>query len=297
MKQSLLNFVKVIFLLLAMLAVGSLFSGVAFAAPVPVFVSIAPEKWLVEQVGGSLVQCRVLVDRGREPHDFEPTPRQIAALYRARVYFTVGMEFEQQLIKRISGSRAGVRIVDVTTGVDRIPMKGMVGHDHRAGLDPHVWLAPANLKIMAAAMARTLSKLDPEHGDQYTRNLAELDGRLERLDSEIRRMLLPWQGATFFVYHPAFGYFAHAYGLRQEAVEVAGKSPSPRQLAGLIDRAKKEKVRVIFVQPGFAAKSAAAVARAIGGRVVPLDPLAEDVAANLKTMAREIKAALGNRRN
>jgi zinc transport system substrate-binding protein len=271
-----------------------LFCLPAAAAPVPVFVSIAPQKWLVEQVGGDLVTCRVLVDRGREPHDFAPTPKQIRALFRSRVYFTMGMAFEQQIIDRIGNSGAGVWLVDVTTGITRIPMTGMEGgHGDRAGFDPHVWLDPANLKIMAAAMARVLGQVDMEHARQYRENLARLNTRLDRLDSDIRQMLRPYKGATFFVFHPAFGYFAHAYGLRQQAVEVAGKSPSPRQLAGLIARARKDHVRVIFVQPQFDRKSADAVARAIGGSVVPLDPLAEDVAAGLRRMAEQISAALG----
>jgi zinc transport system substrate-binding protein len=267
----------------------------AAAAPVPVFVSIAPEKWLVEQVGGDLVDVQVLVDKGREPHNFEPSPKQISRLFRSRLYFAMGLEFEQQIVDRIGRSDVNVWIVDVTVGISRIPMAGQVAGNGQSGRDPHVWLDPANLKIMAASMARILGQADFSHRAKYRQNLARLVDRLDRLDTAIREKLEPYRGSTFFVFHPAFGYFAHAYGLKQQAVEAAGKAPTPRQLSSLISRAKKEHVKVIFVQPGFDRKSSEVIAGAIDGRVVPLDPLAEDVAANLELMAEQIQAALDGR--
>ena len=95
-----------------------------------------------------------------------------------------------------------------------------------------------------------------------------------------------------WLFHPAFGYFAQAYGLEQQAVEVAGKTPTPRQLTGLIRKAKADGVTLIFVQPQFDQRSAAVVAKAIGGAVVPMDPLAKDVLANLKTMATKVEKAM-----
>jgi zinc transport system substrate-binding protein len=97
------------------------------------------------------------------------------------------------------------------------------------------------------------------------------------------------------VYHPAFGYFADAYGLKQVPVEVEGKEPSARQLAAFIERAKAAGAKVIFVQPQFSTKSAEAVARSIGGAVVPMDPLATDYLANLERTAEKTAEALGHK--
>ena len=94
-----------------------------------------------------------------------------------------------------------------------------------------------------------------------------------------------------YVFHPSYGYFADAYGLRQIAVEMGGKEPGARQLARLIHRAKEDGVRVIFVQPQFSKSSARTIAEAIGGAVVPLDPLARDYLENLERMARDIEKA------
>ncbi len=95
-----------------------------------------------------------------------------------------------------------------------------------------------------------------------------------------------------YVFHPAFGYFADAYGLIQVPIEIEGKEPGARQLSKLIDRAKKDRVKVIFVQPQFSARSAEAVAKAIGGVVVPIDDLGRDYLANLESIAAAIERGL-----
>ncbi len=273
------------------------------AAPLQVFVSIPPQKWLADQVGGDLVVTHVLVDRGQEPHNFAPTPKQITALYRSQIYFTVDMEFEREIIRRMQQSGTSVQLVDVTASIRKISITGQenganeargASENRHAGLDPHVWLAPENLKIMATAMAAAMAAIDPSNRSIYEHNAEAVTAMLDQLEQSIRQALAPCRGATFFVFHPAFGYFARAFGLQQEAVEVAGKAPTPRQLRSLIARAKADEVKVVFVQPQFDPRSARAVARAIGGEVVPMDPLAEDVVGNLKIMADKIQSALNH---
>ena len=125
--------------------------------------------------------------------------------------------------------------------------------------------------------------------DELEAKFAELTG----LDTEIREKLLPFKGSRFCVFHPSFGYFAEAYGLTQIPVELDGKSPSPRQLVALIEQAKGDGVKVVFVQKQFPAESARAIADAIGGTVAQLDPLAEDSVANLRLITESIVQALG----
>jgi zinc transport system substrate-binding protein len=194
-----------------------------------------------------------------------------------------------------------VRIVDTAAGIKKIPMTEHEehehhGHDHeRGGLDPHVWLDPQNLQKMAAVMAAALAEADPANAAAYQANLQAVSSGLDALHEEISRKLAPFKGQSFLVFHPAFGYFAHAYGLRQEAVEIEGKSPAPKQLYELIAEARRDKVRVIFVQPQFDRKNAETIARAIGGKVAALDPLAENVPDNLRLMAEQISSALGGK--
>ncbi|MDU9047770.1 MAG: zinc ABC transporter substrate-binding protein [Candidatus Electrothrix sp. Rat3] len=272
-------------------------------APLPVFVSIGPQKWIVEQLGGNLVETRVLLDKGQEPHSYQPTPEKITSLFRSSLYFTVGMQFEQEIAQKISNkesSNSGPQFIDVTTGIKRIPL---VAHHHKKEghekvkqdqkhADPHLWLDPRNVEKIASAMTKALATADPKHVAAYQQNLQALKKRLTLLHQELRQQLAPLRGATFFVFHPAFGYFAHAYDLHQEAVEIEGKAPSPKQLYALVRQAKADKVKVLFVQPQFDRKNAQTVAQAIKGRLVELDPLAENIEQNLRQMAKAIQTAL-----
>jgi len=279
---------------------------VAFAAPMEVFVSISPQKWVSDHVGGSLVVTHVLVGKGQDPHTYEPTPRQIAALSRAKMYFTLDLEFEEQIIPRLEKTVPTLHMIDTADAIPKIAMTAhehdKPGHDehvhaddkrhHEEGMDPHVWLSPLNLKIMAAKMAKAMITHDPANRSNYEKNLLDVNQILDRLHQQITQELAPHHGASFYVFHPAFGYFAQAYHLQQQAIETGGKSPSPKQLSALITQAKANKARIIFVQPQFDPKSAQTIANGIGGEVVPLDPLAEDVVSNLEIMATKIESAL-----
>ena len=276
-------------------------TSTVMAAPLEVAVSIPPQKWLSDQIGGDHVRTIVLVARGQDPHTFEPTPRQIAGVSRSKLYFTIGMEFEQQITQKLDAAVAGLTLIDTTTSIDKIAISdhgqgSEAGHGDRqhGGVDPHVWLSPPNLIRMAEIMARAMSAADPDHAAGYRDNLNQTVATLQQLHHQLSLELAPFKGASFYVFHPSFGYFAREYGLHQEAVEISGKSPTPKQLSALIARARQDRVRIIFAQPQFDSRSAAAVARAIDGVVEPLDPLAEDVAANLRTMAARIATALSH---
>lgn len=252
-----------------------------------VFVSLLPQKYLVQRIADDHVDVRVLVPPGREPHTFEPTPKQMNQLSRARAFFTAGVPFEATLLPKLR-SAGQLRIVDTTEGIARIPSTD----EDEAGLDPHTWMSPRLAKVQARNICAALVELDPAHGTDYERNRRQVDADLDALDARIAEALAPLRGRTFFTFHPAFGYLARDYGLKQEAVEVGGKTPGPRQVKELIDRARREGVRVIFVEPQFSQQAAKAIAQQIGGVVVSIDPLAEDYIANLEAVARRIRDAL-----
>jgi len=261
-------------------------------------VSIQPQAYLVSQIAGDRVTVEVLVPPGESPETFSPSPQQLARLSGAAIYFRVGMPFEEQLVPRLR-TMQHLRIIDTSSGIHKRQMteaEAAADHDegeaHAAGLpDPHTWLSPVLAAQHAANIAAALTELDPAGKAVYADNLARLDGQLKEVDQQLREALAPLKGQNLFVFHPAYGYFADAYGLRQVAVEIGGHEPSARQIAHLIDTAKAAHARVIFVQPQFSQRSAKAIASAIGGVVAPLDPLAYDYIANLRAMAEAIKQA------
>ncbi len=266
----------------------------ATGSPVDVFVSIPPQRWLCRQLTEGLVTVHLLVGEGQEPHAFEPTPRQIQALSRSVIFFTAGLEFEYEITRRLKSGSPHLRIVDTSKNIVKIPMEE-AAHEH--GVlevpDPHVWLSPPNLKSMAEVMLTSLVRVQPENEQFYRDNFQRLCRRLDALDDSVLQELSPYRGASFFVFHPAFGYFAHHYNLRQVAVETGGKSPTPRQLFALIRKARADGVKVVFVQPQFDPSSAESIAHAIDGKVVPLDPLAENSVESIRIMAEKIVSALG----
>ncbi|OGQ87394.1 MAG: hypothetical protein A2512_01505 [Deltaproteobacteria bacterium RIFOXYD12_FULL_56_24] len=282
---------------------GTCWAASAFAAPAApaktrIFVTVPPQAYLAERIGGEAVEVHTLVGKGQDPHTFEPTPRQAAALAGASLFFTVDLPFEKQLAAKIAAGNRKLLIVDSTRGIVRLPTaepphETHAKEDHNDNeADLHLWLAPDNLRIMAANMAAALITAMPEHKEALHKNLAALQSEISVLNKRLTTTLAPHRGKTFYVFHPAFAYFAQAYGLKQKAVEISGKSPTPRQLSALIRQAREDKVRTIFVQPQFDRKSAATVAQAINGTVAPLDSLDREVLHNLAVIAAAIDQTL-----
>lgn len=268
-------------------------TGAVRAAPLAVTVSVLPQKRFVEKVGKEHVAVQVLVGPGRSPATYEPSPRQMAHLSRSRVYFRIGVPFEDVWLKRIQAANPQLRVVDTRQGVQLRHLEAH-GHDHPAsGMpDPHVWTSPPLVKRMIATIRDALTALDPTHGADYQANYLSFANELEVLDADIRHILEPVQRRRFMVFHPSWGYFADAYGLQQVAIEVEGKDPGARSLTRIIEQARREGVGAVFVQSQFSRRTAETVARALDARVVAVDPLAEDYAENLRRVARALAEAL-----
>ena len=277
--------------------------GSSPAAATTVFVSILPQAYFVQRVGGQHVNVEVLVGPGQSPASYEPTPDQMSALAKARVLFRIGVPFEQTLLPKVQRAFERLEICDTRQGItlrhmeaplhDHQDQQRQANHDHSAaGDDPHIWLSPKLVKTQARTICAALCRLDPPHADDYRQNLAAFHADLDALDRRIAEALAPVKGKELFVFHPSYGYFADAYGLKQVPVEIEGKQPVAKDIADLIRRARQAGVKVIFVQPQFSTSSAEVIARGIGGVVVPLDPLAHDYIENLESMARQVSQAL-----
>ena len=264
-----------------------------------VFVSIAPQKYFVHQIGQERVDVQVMVQPGASPATYEPKPRQMAALSKTPIYFAIGVPFEKNWLKKFAAANPNMRVVHKDHGIQKIPMSA---HRHEAGQgpekdhygepDPHIWLTPALVMIQARTIRDALQEIDPAHRSVYETNYKAFTSTLAALDAELRNMFADKQGLQFMVFHPSWGYFADTYGLKQVAVEIEGKNPKPAQLKELIEHAKEKGIKIIFVQPQFSSKSAKLVAREIGGQVAVADPLAQDWSANLRAVVREFKGAL-----
>ena len=249
--------------------------GAAWAGPVKITVSILPQVWFVENIGGDLVEVSVLVGTGHSPATYEPTPKQMAVLEHADLFWAAGVPFEAGLVPRIRAMPHAPLIAGPEPG----------DHDHHHDMDPHIWLDPAQAQAMADTISRHLQVLAPKHAGAISERHQVLSDQLTDLDDRIRSILAAFEGRGFIVFHPAFGHFAAAYGLVQVPVEAGGHEPGPRHLAEVIDRAREAGSKSVIVQPQFSRKSAETVAAAIEAEIVVLDPLAADYPANLLKIA------------
>lgn len=260
-----------------------------------VFVSVLPQQTFVERIGGERVRVRTLVQPGQSPHAYEPRPRQVAELAQADLYLRTGVSFEDAWLPRIRAADPRLRVIDLREGLPLLSLADRDhDHDHEHPVDapdPHVWTSPPLVKAMSVAIRDALTDLDPAGRETYVANQAAFAGELDALDAELRALLADLPSRRFMVHHPAWGYFAHSYDLTQVAIEREGKEPGARALTALIDQARREGVRLILVQPQMNPKSAEQVARAIGGEVAVVDPLAPDYAATLRRLARLLAGA------
>jgi len=252
-----------------------------------VVTSVLPQQYVVDRLAEDLVRTEVMIPPGASPTTYEPGIAQVRQLDRATLYIKVGhpaFPFEAAWLDKLLAEAAKVTVVD-----------GSAGIGIREG-DPHYWLAPRHFESMAIHVADELEAVLPGmHRPAMRRRLASLRAEVEALDDEIRTLLSDIERRTFVVFHPAWGYFAEAYGLEQIAVEHEHKEPGPHQLAAFLRRARVDEVRVVFVQPQFARDSAEVLARELGARVEVLDPLAYDWPANLRRAGRALADELGAR--
>lgn len=274
-------------------------------SPINVHVSILPQKYFVERIGKDRVNVDILVKPGKSPSTYSPSPDQIKKLMVSDVYFRIGVPFENGILPQLE-SIAKVKIVDTREGIELRQMEEEESQDHHKdaghhddkeehhhlGNDPHIWMSPVTVKIQAHTIFQTLSRMDPDGQEKYKTNYDRFVKDLDDLDNRLKTVLKELKGGNLFVFHPAFGYFTDTYGLKQIAVETMGKAPKGKALSAIIKLAKKEKTRVIFVQPQFDRNAAEKIASAINGAVVSIDPLAYDYLSNMEKMAHAIAEGL-----
>jgi zinc transport system substrate-binding protein len=266
--------------------------------PIQVTVSILPQQYFVERIGGDRVAVNVMVLPGESPATYEPTAQQLTALSESAAYFGIGVPFEQAWLDRIASANPDMLMVDTTHGIRRIGIQ-----DHGQDLpddyvapenaDPHIWISPALVAVQADTIYQFLAALDPANRDFYRDNLEAFLADIADLQSETRAALEGVENRNFMVFHPAWGYFADEFGLTMIPIEVGGQEPSARELADLIQQAQDLNVSVIFVQPEFSTTAAETIADQIGGEVALISPLNPNWLDNMYNIAETFAQVLG----
>jgi len=260
--------------------------------PLAVAVSILPQKYFVDRIGGPAVSVSVLIGPGQSPDTYDPTPRQMASLAGTKIYFTMGLEFEHAWLSRMHAAYSGMTMVDMRQGIELLPLDEGSDPGHEGRQDPHVWMSPRLVAVMAGTIRDALIEALPDRRELFDFNYERLVRDLNAVDGEVQGLLRDLPTRTFMAFHPAWAYFAEEYGLHQVPIASHGKEPGAQTLARLIRQARVEHIRVVLVQAQYSQGMAKTVAQAAGARVLMLDPLAEDYVNNVRHVAERLAEAL-----
>lgn len=269
-------------------------------------VSVLPLESVVEAIGGDRVEAYSLQREGDSCSVFEPRPSVISWLSGAEVYFRTGAGYESVVMGKIERQFTQLRVVDLREVIEVLPAAGAHGHTHDPGeacavcaghttsaSDPHIWLDPQRMAVIAGRIAAVLSEVDPEGAVTYATRLATFLEEVEALDAELEARLEPLSGKAFYVYHPSLAYFADRYGLRQLALAGSHGEPTARELHQRVREAREAGVSFIVVQPQESHKHAAIVANAVGCALVEMDPMARDWLSGMRLIGEGLAEHLG----
>ncbi|CAN7527982.1 metal ABC transporter substrate-binding protein [Paenibacillus sp. LjRoot153] len=255
-----------------------------------VVTSFYPMYEFTKQVAGEHANVIALIPAGSEPHDWEPSAKDMKKVKEADVFIYNGIVegWAEQALQSAANSKRVV--VEASKGIDLI--QGLheeeeEEEDHSHDLDPHVWLSPLLAQREVEAIAQGLIAVDPTHKDDYRNNTDRYIAKLKALDDTFRETLATVKHKEFVTQHAAFGYLAKEYGLTQ--VPIAGLSPeeepAPDKMAEIIQFAKEKQVKTIFFETLVDPKVATTIAKEINARTDVLNPLegltAEDKKNNL----------------
>lgn len=257
-----------------------------------VIVSVAPYRYLVEQIAGDTVAVDLLVPTGASGHTYEPTPKQVLAASSAKIWFRIGESFEPNILRALQAHNPDLVVIDLRDGIDLI----YGGDEHGATCqchgkhtaDLHFWLSARLAQIQARAIAAQLIKSFPENEGLYQKNLDRLLAALQHTDQKLSQELTPVKHRVMLVSHPAYAYFCRDYHLQQLSIEIEGKDPSPQTMNKLLQTVRTLDIRQIYVQPQYSAKGAELFAKELHARLVHLDPYGENLIETLQMIGKAV---------
>lgn len=255
----------------------SLFCVFLYSKPT-ISVSIAPQAFFIEKIANDTLNINVLMPQNVDEHLFELKPTTMRELEKSDIYFTIGLEFEKIFNEKFRQNFPKLHFVNSQENISLMAMKELDSqkdeNSQKNSLDIHTWLDPVLVQTMAVTMFKALSEQYPQHKELYEKNLNAFLAELDSLNLQISSKFDTIKNRKFIVYHPSWGYFARRYDLEQIPVEIEGKEPKPKELKKLIQEAKKENIKVIFVQPGFPENAAKALSKELKARIVAINHLA-----------------------
>ncbi len=274
---------KALFFLFLSLAVA--LPGLAGCGPAPASTQppaqlqvMAIESFLADithNVAGGRAQVGSLIPTGVDPHVFEPVPQDIVKLSQAQVIVANGAGLESWLQRTITNTTGQALLIDASAGLTpRTPGTSEASGASAANIDPHFWLDPVNVIKYVENIRDGLSQADPQGKTVYGQNAAAYIAQLQALEAWIKQQVvaIPPERRLLVTNHEDFGYFADRYGFRILGSIIPSfstdSSPSPQQLAQLVDSIKASHAPAVFLEAGVNPQLADEIARETGVKVV-----------------------------
>ena len=246
-------------------------------------VSILPQKYFADRIVGNRMEVMCMVPAGSNPEAYDPSPNQLVQLNKSKSYLAVGnLGFEMAWLDKLKQNHPELELINTSGGIQLIQENEKEEGEHNesaeelhehVGPDPHIWSSPKSTRIMVQNIYNAIVAIDSTHKKQYSKNLSTLLIEIDSIDRQIAQKLATVKNRSFLIYHPALTYLARDYRLNQFSVEYNGKEPTPQHIKTLINVARKENIKVIFIQKEFDAKNATILAKETGCRVVQINPL------------------------
>lgn len=269
--------------------------GCAKTSPPPlqkplILVSIAPYRFLTEQIAGSNFNVQTVVPVASNPHSFEPTAAQVTEMGQGLLWFRIGEPFEGKILPILKKHNPKLAVRDLRDGINLIEETHALDCKHCCmdHLDRHIWLSPKLAGIQAAAIAQSLTVQFPEHKELFQKNLACLLKNLVALDLEIHEILQSVEKRLILVSHPAFGYFCKEYNFEQLSIEYEGKDPRPKHLEEILKRAVAQSMEIALALPQYNNKGAQLIAEKLHVPVHLIDPYSIEYFETMRKLAHLI---------
>ncbi|MEH7336872.1 metal ABC transporter substrate-binding protein, partial [Neobacillus drentensis] len=233
--------------------------------------------YFAKKVAGDSANVELLIPNGVEPHDWEPTAKDMAKIQDADVFIYNSQYFElwtEKVLKSINDSK--LKVVEASSGIKLMDaLESEEGEEHTASKDPHVWLSPVLAQQEVNTIAKALEQADPSNKDQFQKNATALNSELADLDHLYKETIDKAKRKEFVTQHAAFGYLAKQYGLTQ--IPIAGLSPDVEPTLGklteLTELTKKKNIKVIYFEEMTSSKVAETLAKEIGAKTEVFNPL------------------------
>lgn len=240
------------------------------------YVSIEPLRYVTEALAGDRYEVRTLTPKGANPETYSPTMQQMHDMSQCTAFIRMGtLGFERTQLRGISENCPHLYIVNAA---EKVPGAAPCSDDekHHDDMDPHAWMSPRNMNIMAFNIYKALCHIDHRNAAFYEQRLNAFLLHSDSLSQIIRERLSAVRHHTFLINHPSLGHYASQYGLRQISVEHEGKEASAERVAWLIDECRRDSVTKVLIQIQHSARTTEAIATQLHLQPIRINPLSYD---------------------